>query len=69
MCPASSTVSGDVLVKISGQQAQRTIVEVGGQGGAGSVNDRGLHNLANLLITIKDKLVLMHSGNEQKGCQ
>ena len=69
MCPASSTVSGDVLVKISGQQAQRTIVEVGGQGGAGSVYDMSLHNLANFLIAKKHKLILMHSGSEQKGCQ
>ena len=69
MCPASTTVSGDVLVKISGQQAQRTIVEVGGQGGAGSVYDTGLNNLTNFLITKKDKLILVHSGSEQKRCQ
>ena len=69
MCPARSTVNGDVLVKVSGQQAQRTIVEVGGQGGAGSVNDWGLHNLANFLITIKNKLVLVHSGSKKKRCQ
>lgn len=51
-------VDRDVLVQVSGQEAERTVIKVLGELGCRGDLDGGLHGLTELLVTNKDELVL-----------
>ncbi len=60
-------VNRDVLVQVGGEEAKRTVVEVGGQRSTGLHDDGGLHDVLDVLITGQIKLILARDGDKKSG--